>query len=288
MNTNNRDDDDNEQNININITPSDGDTYPLKQYHENLIKLVHLLEEDCIDETQLKDIIVNLKNKANQITWTCEHEEILKSLCERCRCYTYLHSRSVQYFSLLHVQFTMPMFIITLISSFCMFLSSQINTSYMGIIAGSINLLVATLQKIMEFIQPERFKIEHQSSSKAFEVLSENISVQLGLPADDRDPMPMYLTKTLNDFNIAWQSAPRIREDIIKKFSHKFKNINMCVPPEIGGPREVHVHTPIRNDSYPSDKQHNIVKEITNSLNNKLLADDNLLEDDNLLIETDI
>ena len=186
--------------------------------------------------------MVNLKNKANQITWTREHEQILKSLCEKCRCYTYLHSKSVQYFSSLHVKFTMPMFIITLISSFCMFISSQINASYMGIIAGSINLLVATLQKIMEFIQPERFKIEHQSSAKDFEVLSENISVQLGLHANDREPMPIYLTKTLNDFNITWQNAPRIREEIIKKFSSKFRKIDMCMPSEIYGPRQVNVY----------------------------------------------
>ena len=115
MYANNQDDSNYNNKPNINNTPNEGPGYPLKQYHENLMKLVHLLEEDCIDETQLKDIIVNLKNKANQITWTCEHEEILKSLCERCRCYTYLHSRSVQYFSFLHVKFTMPMFIITLI-----------------------------------------------------------------------------------------------------------------------------------------------------------------------------
>ena len=64
----------------------------------------------------------------------------------------------------------------TLISSFLMFVSSSYNHyHYFGLVAGSINLLVATIQKIMEFIQPERFKIEHQATSKAFEALSSNI-----------------------------------------------------------------------------------------------------------------
>ena len=233
-----------------NITEEDNEEdneeekYPLKQYHNNLLKLVHLLEEECIDETQLKDIIINLKNKANQITWSREHEYVLKELAEKCSCYVFLHTRSFKYFAKVHIQFTMPMFIITLLSSFIMFMSTNYHMINLGVIAGSVNLLVATLQKIMEFIQPERFKIEHQSSAKAFESLSENIRIQLSLHQDERDPMPMYLTKTINDFTVAWQNAPQIRDSIIKEFRQKFKRNDIYTPQEIGGIRSVNVYKP--------------------------------------------
>ena len=228
----------------------DYEAYPLKQYHQNLLKLVDLLEEECIDETQLKDIIVNLKNKANQITWTQEHETVLKRMAEKCSCYVYLHNKSFKYYSKVHLQFTMPMFIITLISSFLMFVSSSYyDYHYFGLIAGSINLLVATIQKIMEFVQPERFKIEHQATSKIFEALSSNIRIQLSLPIDERDPMPMYLTKTINDFSVVRQNSPAIKDMIVKEFNYRFKsNYEIYKPQESGIIYPVQIHTPTREE----------------------------------------
>ena len=224
----------------------DYEAYPLKQYHQNLLKLVDLLEEECIDETQLKDIIVNLKNKANQITWTQEHETVLKRMAEKCSCYVYLHNKSFKYYSKVHLQFTMPMFIITLISSFLMFVSSSYyDYHYFGLIAGSINLLVATIQKIMEFVQPERFKIEHQATSKIFEALSSNIRIQLSLPIDERDPMPMYLTKTINDFSVVRQNSPAIKDMIVKEFNYRFKDTHIYKPQEVGIIHSVDIHRPI-------------------------------------------
>lgn len=224
-------------------------TYPLKQYHQNLLKLVDLLEEECIDETQLKDIIINLKNKANQITWTQEHEHVLKRMAEKCSCYVYLHNKSFKYYSNVHLQFTMPMFIITLISSFLMFVSSSYyDYHYFGLIAGSINLLVATIQKIMEFVQPERFKIEHQATSKIFEALSSNIRIQLSLPIDERDPMPMYLTKTINDFSVVRQNSPAIKEMIVKEFNYRFKDTHIYKPQEVGVIHSVDIHTPSKEE----------------------------------------
>ena len=259
---------------------SEEEKYPLKQYHNNLLKLVHLLEEECIDETQLKDIIINLKNKANQITWTREHEYVLKELAEKCSCYVFLHTRSYKYFALVHIQFTMPMFIITLLSSFFMFMSTNYHMDYFGIIAGSVNLLVATLQKIMEFIQPERFKIEHQSSAKAFLSLSENIRIQLSLHQDERDPMPMYLTKTINDFTVAWQNAPQIRDSIIREFTQKFKRNDIYTPQEIGGIRSVNVYE-------PSYDERNIIisKSLSQKKKNKNTSKSlNIINDQNIVI----
>ena len=46
----------------------------LRDYHGTLLKLIELLEDDCINEDQLKEIIINLKNKAKSISWTETHE----------------------------------------------------------------------------------------------------------------------------------------------------------------------------------------------------------------------
>lgn len=248
--------------------------FPLKQYHQSLLKLIDLLEEDCIDEMQLKDIIVHLKNKANEITWTPEHEIILKNIAEKSICYAYLHDRSFKYFSSLHVKFTMPMFIITLLSGILMFISTTFeNTYYFGIISGSINLIVATIQKIMEFVQPERFKIEHKSCSKRFQFLSNNIRVQLSLDVDEREPMPMYLTKTTTEYYNILQNSPELKDTILNNFKHKYKRTDINKPDEIDSIKPVDVYKPSvpENVYYKSKKFNEYNNKKFNQSNNDII-----------------
>ena len=56
------------------------------------------------------------------------------------------------------------------------------------------------------------------SASKRFQFVSNNIRVQLSLDVDEREPMPMYLTKTTTEYYNILQNSPEIKDTILNNF----------------------------------------------------------------------
>ena len=63
----------------------------LQNKRSSLVKLMALLENNDIDEDQLRDIIRHMKEEGMHITWNRCHEAILKSIGEKSSIY---HFRS--------------------------------------------------------------------------------------------------------------------------------------------------------------------------------------------------
>ena len=63
--------------------PQKKESNVLQNKRSSLVKLMSLLENNDIDEDQLRDIIRHMKEEGMHITWNRCHEAILKSIGEK-------------------------------------------------------------------------------------------------------------------------------------------------------------------------------------------------------------
>lgn len=255
---------------------------PLAKYRGSIDKLVDLLVDDCIDETILKDALKNIRNQCQQVIWNSEHEFVLKHVGEQCMIYDKIYIESSQKMKKIQSLFIIPMFILTLIGSSVMYLSvysNPLTQYYLGIIGGSINLLLAFLQKITEYLQPEKKSIDSHNYSKFFRRLYDDITTQLMLSRQDREQMPMYLNRILTEFYELKKNSPHIDSEIIKNFKKRhidfareryIDDFYKSTPIEIGElvPIRIHGDNDKLKRKIPSDieKKINIVDDSKNEI----------------------
>jgi len=226
----------------------------LESKGESLQKLMILLQKGDIDEDQLRDIIRHMKEEGMHITWNHAHEEILKSIGEKSATLHCMHRLCHFYFKKEHAFFTMPMFILSLMASFGNFASykwidednSMDMLKYSGLVTGSMNLLVAVLQKVMEFRQPEYLSIENKNASQLFQGISDEIRIQLALPRPEREPMPQYLNYIVKRYSEALKISPEISPLVLNKAkkytkdNQKFQD-GIELPDILTGPKPIKV-----------------------------------------------
>jgi len=240
----------------------------LQNKHESLEKLLDLLENNDIDEDQLRDIIRHMKEEGMHITWNHSHESILKSIGEKSAVFFQMHRTCHFYRKREHAFFTMPMFILSLMASFGNFASykwiddnSNLDVvKYAGLITGFMNLLIAILQKIMEFRQPEYLSIEHKNASHTFQSLNNEISIQLQLPRDEREPMPQYLNEIVKRYAETLKISPEINPKILEKARKYLKEEKctyerMAIPEIIVGPSPISIYVKKKHKKHSEDDE---------------------------------
>jgi hypothetical protein len=120
-----------------------------------------------------------------------------------------------------------------MVSSVVMFVASGMHGSckedallIIPLVAGTLNLLIAFQQKILEFKQPERFMLEHATTSKSFREIYDDINIQLGLARKERSPMPLYLSNIKDKYSMCKKIAPYVSKSSHKEFENAYLNIN--------------------------------------------------------------
>ena len=253
----------------------------LQNKRSSLVKLMALLENNDIDEDQLRDIIRHMKEEGMHITWNRCHEAILKSIGEKSSIYHYMHRTCHFYYKKQHALFAMPMFIFSLAASFGNFASyewiddaSDDNISfvkYAGLITGFMNLTIAVLQKMMEFKQPEYLSIENKNAAHSFQTIHNEVSVQLSLPRDEREPMPQYLSEIVKRYSESLKISPEINPKILEKARRYLKDdktftTGMSAPEIVIGPTPITIFNKVKkkkNGHLSDDEEESII------LNNK-------------------
>ena len=234
--------------------PQKKESNVLQNKRSSLVKLMSLLENNDIDEDQLRDIIRHMKEEGMHITWNRCHESILKSIGEKSSIYHYMHRTCHFYYKKQHALFAMPMFILSLTASFGNFASykwiddaSDDNISfvkYAGLITGFMNLTIAVLQKMMEFKQPEYLSIENKNAAHLFQTIHNEVMVQLSLPRDEREPMPQYLGEIVKRYSEALKISPEINPKILEK-ARKYLKDDKKFTKDMAAPEIVIGPTPI-------------------------------------------
>lgn len=199
----------------------------------NIISLAKLVQKEVVNEDEFRDIVKRIRKRNEQIEWSLKQELILKSIGEKSCCYFLLHRDISEGYRKMYQKSMMWIFTQTMVSSVVMFVASGMHNScdenallIIPLVAGTLNLLIAFQQKILEFKQPERFMLEHATTSKSFREIYDDINIQLGLARKERSPMPIYLSNIRDKYSMCKRIAPYVSKSGHKDFENTYLNVN--------------------------------------------------------------
>ena len=197
----------------------------------NIISLAKLVQKEVVNEDEFRDIVKRIRKRNEEVEWSLKQELILKSIGEKSCCYFLLHRDISENYRKMYQKSMMWIFTQTMISSVIMFIASGIHNSceenallIIPLIAGALNLVIAFQQKILEFKQPERYMLEHATTSKSFREIYDDINIQLGLARKERNPMPLYLSTIRDKYIMCKKIAPYISKANYRDFEDMYLN----------------------------------------------------------------
>ena len=197
----------------------------------NIISLAKLVQKEVVNEDEFRDIVKRIRKRNEEVEWSLKQELILKSIGEKSCCYFLLHRDISENYRKMYQKSMMWIFTQTMFSSVIMFIASGIHNSceenallIIPLIAGALNLLIAFQQKILEFKQPERYMLEHATTSKSFREIYDDINIQLGLARKERNPMPLYLSTIRDKYIMCKKIAPYISKTNYRDFEDMYLN----------------------------------------------------------------
>jgi hypothetical protein len=171
-----------------------------------------------------------------EFAWHEQHEHILKRWSEIGASYRYLHDKSMQKFNTSNMRFTIPVIVISTITGTASFALSSMPLAWQPIapsIIGGLNLVAGLVSTISQFLRVSELLAEHRSASIAFGKFSRTIAVELSLPVVERgESGHQFIAKMRTELDRLLEQSPAIPNDIINKFSKRFKN-TVFTKPEI-------------------------------------------------------
>ena len=190
------------------------------QKKEYLATLAGLVSKEYVDADEFREIVKRNAKSDEKISWTLRQEYLLKEIGEKSLCYYLLHRDESIRFKRAYDISMMYIFTQTMIASVLMFVASGFqgaseqsdnNIPYIYVLplaSGIINLGIAFQQKVLEFKQPERFMIEHETTSRVFRGIYDDIRKELLLERKDRANMPGFLNVTYERYISEKKKAP--------------------------------------------------------------------------------
>lgn len=186
-------------------------------------------------------------NKCNNNNWLPEHEDLLQNWGEKIRYYAWMHYRSAAIYSRLHNMLTFPLIVVsafTASANFTMIGNDKKDTFTMFVIPLSIGcggLITAILSSLTKLIQTAEMSTMHTESHRNFNKLMRTVTMELGLPPNQRKPPYEACTIVRTEFDRLILEAPDIPESVIEEFNTKFPSaINK--PEEACDFEEIHIY----------------------------------------------
>lgn len=212
------------------------------------------------------------------VEWSKEHEDILVDWADKAMCYRWLHATANQKYAKLSRWFTIPVIIISTLTGTANFAQDRIHPSYLNLfvmVVGSLNIVAGIISTIQQFLKINELNESNRVSSISWDKFYRNIRVELAKNPKERTPVLQMLKFYKEEFDRLMETSPSIGQDIITKFTTKFKdtsNFDMIKKPEIcdslvstATMKYSAINDPINNIKYPIDtlikKKQRIAKE---------------------------
>jgi hypothetical protein len=179
-----------------------------------------------------------MENNTQNISWSDELENILKSLAEKSLCYSWLHDQSEKKFNKLYQRLSLPVIILSTVSgSASIGISNFGNSELASVIIGIVSIGTGILQTINSFFGYSKRAESHKIASITYKKLHRFISIELSLQREQRLNPKHFLKMVRETTDRLLEIQPGLDEDIIIKFKEKFKNIGdgVSIPEETNG-----------------------------------------------------
>jgi len=178
--------------------------------------------------------ILKVEKKQNCVsketmTWEAEQENLLKDWAEKARYYAWMHYESHQYFNTLTNRLTIPLIVISTVTSSANFTmvgyeptgKSMVSVGF-PLAMGLLGMVTAVLSASLKTFKTTEMATEHFAMYKHFNSLFRNITMDLSLPSAQRKPPQELCNVYRYDFDRLINESPTIPNTIVSKFNNQF------------------------------------------------------------------
>ena len=214
-------------------------SYTLDADDKMFLNLKWMFDTKVLTSDDFKNIVDKYKDNSNAITWRREHEDLLAELCEKCKVFSWFHRRTADMLRVRDNRYIYSIIILnTLTSMFSLIGSSYdeyIDTKLIALISGGVNLSTSLVTAIYKKINMGGTVDSHLFAVNMYTKLSHNISSQLAISPEEREPMPKYLKDKLSEYENLVLESPIIPEHIKYEGLKRIRKMEVSIPNEIAG-----------------------------------------------------
>lgn len=188
--------------------------------------------------------------------WTEQQEQLLITWAEKSSGYSWLHSKSMNYYRYKNLYISVPAAILSYVAGSASLIFSNDNTNdnydvsynaqsnsvnvekqdnnkhnkYKYLCIGFAGIISGILSNFQEVFKYKELSEQHRISSLQHLTFFRDISTELSLhPKNRHDPVDYIKTKKI-EYGKLLEQSPVIPQSIIKKFEKKFKNVKIHKP----------------------------------------------------------
>jgi hypothetical protein len=166
--------------------------------------------------------------------WCKQQEIILKKWSEEAMAYRYMHDRSYKHFARLHMNFSLPVIIISTVAGTANFATGSFPAEYrewVSIATGGLGLMASMITTIAQFLKIPEMLETHRASSTDFAKFSRNIRVELSLPVRERSTGGReFINQSRLEMEQLMEKAPDISLSLVRAFGSRFKKKEFHMP----------------------------------------------------------
>lgn len=214
-------------------------SYTLDADDKMFLNLKWMFDTRVLTSDDFKNIVDKYKDNSNAIMWKPEHEELLAELCEKCKVFAWFHRRTADMLRIRDNRYIYSIIVLnTLTSMFSLIGSSYdeyIDTKLIALISGGVNLSTSLVTAIYKKINMGGTVDSHLFAVNMYTKLSHNISSQLAISPEEREPMPKYLKDKLSEYENLILESPIIPEHIKYEGLKRIRKMMVSIPNEIAG-----------------------------------------------------
>jgi len=214
-------------------------SYTLDANDKMFLNLKWMFDTKVLTSDDFKNIVDKYKDNSNTIMWRREHEELLAELCEKCKVFAWFHRRTADMLRIRDNHYIYSIIILNTFTSMFSLIGSSydefIDTKLIALISGGVNLSTGLVTAIYKKINMGGTVDSHLFAVNMYTKLSHNISSQLAISAEEREPMPKYLKDKLSEYENLILESPIIPEHIKYEGLKRISKMNVSIPNEIAG-----------------------------------------------------
>jgi hypothetical protein len=161
------------------------------------------------------------------VEWAKEQENLLKDWAEKARYYAWMHNESSKKFHYLNNRLTIPLIVISAISSSANFTmvnndGATLYKTWFPVIMGTLGLVTAILSASLKVLQTAELSAKHSTFFKTYNALARHITMELSLPPSQRRAPQDSCNVYRYDFDRLLSEAPSIADSVVVDFNKKF------------------------------------------------------------------
>ena len=170
--------------------------------------------------------LAGLRKKLNADSWNDNMEGLMKMWGEKAAGLRFMHSASAGTWKKFADELTLTgIFITGFVSSLSLVATSIDNEETKNSVlfaVGGVGLVSTLVQSIKKFYNAEEKAADHNAVAKQFGSFYRNMTLQLGMTREDRDPADILSAWALKEYERLQQEAPNLGGSSVSLFKSKF------------------------------------------------------------------